>query len=373
MARPALKAGEHGDITVVAREDGFEARTRVRGLDGRVRQVARRGRTKGIAKARLLEALEAVITARPEKTSADYLDAWLDGRKRAGLAQQSLDAYAASVARLKQRFGGVEPARLTPAMLQSAVDSMPPGRAKNSLTALRGMVKAAAMDGALSTDPMLGVGLEARRRVEPPAALTVEQFKAFYAHVAAYAPRFNAADPEFMRILDWLAATGARTGEVLGIHAEHLTRESLLTPDGVTGRWVLTISGTVVQSTGRGVYFQPHTKAHDSRRIVIPDELMVGAPTSGPLFPSRNGRLRDPSSLRAQWRKRTAGSPWEWVTPKTIRKTVATALDRAEGRGSAAAARMLGHTDDAVTRRHYIMPELDVLDFTAELGVLGIR
>ncbi|WHU45755.1 hypothetical protein QNM97_17245 [Gordonia sp. L191] len=43
---------------------------------------------------------------------------------------------------------------------------------------------------------------------------------------------------------------------------------------------------------------------------------------------------------------------FEWVTPKTFRKTVATIL--ADEIGMEAAAEQLGHTSPEITRRHYV-------------------
>ncbi|MDR0626550.1 MAG: hypothetical protein LBG11_04695 [Bifidobacteriaceae bacterium] len=43
---------------------------------------------------------------------------------------------------------------------------------------------------------------------------------------------------------------------------------------------------------------------------------------------------------------------WKSVTPKTFRKTVGTAIDRAANSKDAAA--QLTHSSDAVTKRHYI-------------------
>jgi len=70
------------------------------------------------------------------------------------------------------------------------------------------------------------------------------------------------------------------------------------------------------------------------------------------IFPSTNGTLRDPGSVRKQLAKVLGPAGLGWVTPHIFRKTVATALDAAEDLRTAAD--QLGHTGTDVTRRHYV-------------------
>jgi integrase len=51
-------------------------------------------------------------------------------------------------------------------------------------------------------------------------------------------------------------------------------------------------------------------------------------------------------------RPTSCGTGFEWVTPHTFRRTVATVLDRERSTDDAAA--QLGHSDTAVTKAHYI-------------------
>lgn len=83
------------------------------------------------------------------------------------------------------------------------------------------------------------------------------------------------------------------------------------------------------------------------------------------VFPSDAGTLYDPNSFGKTWRRALAGSEFEWVTPKVLRKTVATML--AKQLGSGAAAKQLGHTSDAVTLAHYIQRERPTVDYSAAL------
>src|SRR5699024_7044769 len=76
-----------------------------------------------------------------------------------------------------------------------------------------------------------------------------------------------------------------------------------------------------------------------------------------PLFPAQDGGWMAGTSIQAQWRtcRAAVGAPgdrWGWVQWRTMRRTVATVIDRATGVEDAAA--QLGHAGTAVTERHYI-------------------
>lgn len=89
------------------------------------------------------------------------------------------------------------------------------------------------------------------------------------------------------------------------------------------------------------------------------------------VLPSSTGTLRDPHNLRRSWRDARASAGFDWVTPHTFRRTVATLIDRE--RSLEDAALQLGHSGTAVTSRHYIektglAPDLrDVLEALGEV------
>lgn len=89
------------------------------------------------------------------------------------------------------------------------------------------------------------------------------------------------------------------------------------------------------------------------------------------VFPSAVGTLRSPHNFRRQWRAARESCGFEWVTPHTYRKTVATLLDRERGTKDAAA--QLGHSGTAVTERHYIERRLEAPDASEVLQALGDR
>jgi len=152
-------------------------------------------------------------------------------------------------------------------------------------------------------------------------------------------------------VIDFLIATGARASEVLGLcwGDVHL--------DGDVP--FVRIHQQVIREKERGLVLAP-TKERDIRLLALPafavDMLSRRAqlPTNpdGAVFTNVRGNLIDPSNMRSVWRRLFKGTEWEWVTQKTLRKTVATVIDMELG--SELAAKQLGHTSDSMTKKHYI-------------------
>lgn len=82
----------------------------------------------------------------------------------------------------------------------------------------------------------------------------------------------------------------------------------------------------------------------EQRALQIPFELV---------FLTRNGTPQGESNVRRHLRQ-ARGEEMDWVVPKTMRKTVATAVY--EAAGLEAAQLQLGHATPETTRRHYVKP-----------------
>ena len=82
----------------------------------------------------------------------------------------------------------------------------------------------------------------------------------------------------------------------------------------------------------------------EQRALQIPFDLV---------FPTRNGTPQGESNVRRHLRE-ARGEEMDWVVPKTMRKTVATAVHEAAGLD--AAQLQLGHATPETTRRHYVKP-----------------
>lgn len=171
--------------------------------------------------------------------------------------------------------------------------------------------------------------------------------------------------------MDVLLGTGARIDEVLALR----WRDVDLGADQAS----VTIADTLVHVKGEGLRRQDHPKtAAGWRTVRVPRftaetllRLQVEARGNAHdvVFPSSTGTLRSPHNLRRRWRDARAAAGFEWVTPHTFRKTVATLLDReASVRGAAS---QLGHSGAAVTERHYVAKAATAPDSSTLLQALG--
>jgi len=124
----------------------------------------------------------------------------------------------------------------------------------------------------------------------------------------------------------------------------------------------VTISATVTWINSRGLIRQDHPKTDSGWRTITLPQFATDllrryaadrhpAPED-PIFPSGTGTFRSPNNFRRAWLAAIDGTGYEWVTPHTFRRTVATHLDRERSTDDAAA--QLGHSDTAVTKAHYI-------------------
>ena len=70
------------------------------------------------------------------------------------------------------------------------------------------------------------------------------------------------------------------------------------------------------------------------------------------VFITRNGTWHQVVNVERRWRQIRRDTGFEWVTPHTFRRTVATLVS--EATTSELASRQLGHSSSQVTRDHYI-------------------
>ncbi len=132
-------------------------------------------------------------------------------------------------------------------------------------------------------------------------------------------------------IIDLMLATGCRFGEILAL------RWSDLDLDGKPP--ILTVSGTIKTETGKGTYRKPTPKSDASRRTValprFAAELLrarreFATPNENDaVFATRNGTWHQVVNVERRWRQIRKDPGYEWVTPHTFRKTVATLISEA--------------------------------------------
>jgi integrase len=228
------------------------------------------------------------------------------------------------------------------------------------------MFDAAVIDDALPANPVSSTS-RLRGQKNEVQALSVEDLNAVRSAVDAWmtnkrpGPKPNKDMPD---IVDLLLATGCRIGEVLAIRWTDI--DLTATPP------IVSITGTIKTETGKGTYRKPKPKSDASERtIALPpfavDVLIRRRIEQRPnhynaVFATRNGTWHQVGNVERRWRTIRADTGFEWVTPHTFRKTVATLIDRLVD--SDTAARVLGHSSDAITKEFYIEKDRSTPDVT---------
>jgi integrase len=384
VPRPPTPIGAWGRVSRQQTASGqWRARARFRDFTGHSVQVEAWGSTGASAQRRL----EAMLRERAASAGEDVTPdmrlhtlgrIWLAECESSDRAPQTVDRYRDVLVRIIEP--GLGQLRIREASVGAldrflkATAATRPAQAKHAKVVLAGMLGLAVRHDAIRTNPIRDVVLPRQRR-QPVRALTVDDVVALRRGVALWIAspdqvgRRRTAD--LLDVVDLLLATGARVGEVCGLRWDDV--------DLAGARPTVTISGTLVRVAGEGLTRQPHPKtASGHRTVVLPrfavETLMRRKVDALPnawnvVFPSSTGTLRDPHNLRRQWRDARAAAGFDWVTPHTFRKTVATMIDRETTTAHATA--QLGHATSAVTTAHYIERAAIAPDVSGVLQALG--
>ncbi|WP_109530785.1 MULTISPECIES: site-specific integrase [Nocardia] len=249
-------------------------------------------------------------------------------------------------------------------------------KAKQHKIILRAMMQIAVRHGVLDTNPIDGVAAFTRRRVLARGKIQDHgALPAFRAQVRAWArgeaipgtPAHTSGptrDWTVVWVVDVITGTGMRPHEVFALLLDDIDLDA--------SDPYLDVTGTLVEVKGSGAggwVRKPAPKSENGwRRILLPEHTVQALReaikdlevTAGPnpdrlLFPARNGSVRNPNNFGRIWRA-ARGEDFAWVTPRTFRKGVATAVDHAYDNPERAA-RQLGNTRE-VAKTHYIdVPE----------------
>ena len=367
MARPPLPLGTWGTVTTERIRDGrYRALTRFRDHDGNTRRVTATGSSKATAERALREALARrsapageLITA--ETRLNELANLWITGLEAEERIEHTtineyrrvLDNFVLpSVGGLKLREATT--GRLDRLLLRLRDQSV--NRQRKAKVVLGAMLDVAVRHDAIPTNPARGT-TRVHRPKQETRALRVEDLVAIRAAVRQWVttdrpgPR---ATSDMADIIDLMLATGCRIGEILALRWSHLDLDGDLP--------VLTVSGTIKTETGKGTYRKPTPKTDASRRtVVLPRfaaELLrvrrefATTNENDAVFATRNGTWHQVVNVERRWRQIRKDTGYEWVTPHTFRKTVATLIS--EAATSELASRQLGHSSSQVTRDHYI-------------------
>ncbi|QKE85852.1 site-specific integrase [Arthrobacter sp. NEB 688] len=220
--------------------------------------------------------------------------------------------------------------------------------AKLCRTILSGICGWAVRQGGLTTNPVRDVTPLELDRDRTAKALTPSEVHEWLSVLDEdeFARRRDL--PELAR---FVLATGLRLGEALGVRWSDIDFD----------RGVVSVERTVIRVNGKGLIASRLKSRSSYRVLVLPgwcltmlrargDRLGI---SDGPVFADAKGGYRDRNNVGAAFRRVRQGTQFEWVTPHTYRKTVATILD-----SSGASARMiadqLGHSRISMTQDVYM-------------------
>jgi integrase len=370
MARPPLPIGTWGVIRRTGSAGRWTAYARFRDYDGHTRIVERSSTRSGAEAERILRAalIERSRTEGDDITGETTLSAlaqkWfsdeIDGRKALNTERRYFEVLRDFVL---PGLGGVRIREASTQRLDSFLRIITaksgPGTAKIAKTVLTGMLGMAARFGAIESNPIRDVGLVEQIR-KPVEVLNLEQMRAFRAFIAAHP---LAIETDIVDVIDFLLGTGVRIGEGLAMQWPSITLVGKPTADVVAKtQWV----------KGVGMTLDEMLKTDSARRsLVLPAftaRMLADRDRhpSGLVFPSVNGKVRDPSNVRRVLNKVTKDTEWEWVEPHTFRKSVATLVKDLD-----AASKQLGHAGTGVTEKHYRKRLHEAPDLRAELDAIG--
>ena len=185
--RPRTPIGTHGAINTRREAGRVVAETRVRDLDGRLRQVRATGPTAAAARVRLLErvrerpALPSAGVLRPTSSFADLADLWLADLELRDLAGNTKENYRTCLRlHVRPAFEHYTLAEVTTGRVEwflAKQAKVSPSQAKQTRTLLNMLFAYALRHDAIARNPVEGTS-QLRRAKATPQALTIDQITA---------------------------------------------------------------------------------------------------------------------------------------------------------------------------------------------------
>ena len=371
MARPRTPIGTYGTISIRRQPSGrYAARTRYRDWDGKSREVQSTAATRPAAERELKKKLAERSLFHPGFTgmSADsaftaLVDYWLEDMELEDrLSRTTRQLYERNMRTLVLPFfqdvtlREIGVARCDYFLKQLAKQSY--NRARQARVVLRLALGLAVRHEILPRNPMDHVS-RLRRPTRSPDVFTWDEITAIRAAIRDWEKRPILAGPrpdgQLGQIVEVMLGTSARIGEVLAIRAADLDLDAPVP--------MVRIAGTIVSRKGEPTHRQDHPKtARSVRRVALPGFALravrarlrslrfVGPETL--LFATRVGTPHTTNNVRRQLRDVLGQAGIEAVTPHRFRRTAATAIN--DVGGLQLASELLGHSDPAITREHYI-------------------
>ncbi|WP_297451791.1 tyrosine-type recombinase/integrase [uncultured Corynebacterium sp.] len=371
--RPRTPIGTWGDIAVIDIKGRKEARARFRFADGKLRLVSARGATTNKAKAALRErlaTLSASVTAENgitrTTTISELTEYWLE--RKTGVEPQTIDDYRQTInASINPVIGEIRLEEITPGRISTVLEGMKPSVRIRASSILHQSFAAAVAHDAISTNPVASLP-KPRPQRKPVEVITIAQLVHLRKIVEEWAAgriddagnpkkpdaRSEGRAHDLLQFFDLLLATGCRTGELAAVRWCDV---DMLAPAPT-----MLIAATMVRRSGEGLVRQAYTKTKNQRVLTLPpyavqilavmQRQQIHASPLSPIFPSSKGTFREPTNINKQWRRARHAAGMDSVQFRTLRRTVATLIDREIGDEEAAA--QLGHSSVSMTRKHYI-------------------
>jgi integrase len=365
VPRQHTPVGSHGAITLTQLENGsWSARVYVRDLDGKRREVGRRGRSRTAAE-RALKAALADRTAPsnnelgPATRVQDVAERWFADVRTAVEAGDK----SPNTARLYRHYldrhvlPGVGAWRLGEATVARLDDFIAKIRTRSGVatakarrSVLSGVMGYAARRGGIPTNPVRDIGRlpGVHRRGVKARSLTLAECERWIAQLEADPAAVRRDLPDLTR---WLLATDVRISEAIAVDWSAIDME----------QGTVEIDYKVMRVKGAGLQRVRRMKSEAGHRT-LPLPLFAmrmlrrrssDSGTTGPLFPDAIGGWRDPSNLSRELRQARGTGEFSSVTSHVFRKTCATLLD--EGALSARQiADQLGHAKVSMTQDNYL-------------------
>lgn len=413
---PKPKPSEVGWVT---------ARVRFRLPTGEYKEMSRSAHTKGKAE----RALDRALAARPTTTTSATIQPswtverlaryWLAHRRATGLARAEGPLQPSSLRQMEvtvrttilgermtlaggewrvvKRAGGIPDLKLTECT-RGTLESWLSGleatglSTKQARTVLGQMFDLAVKDEAMQGNPMTAVA-RPKRRAKASQRLTVERARTLRTLVTPEAtrksPKGRMQNNDLAEVVDFALGTGCRIGEVLAVRWCDLHLDADVP--------YVVVCGTLIEPRADLAMYRAPRRKNDPRDVdsievarLDQDEpdltlflphfvvAMLRARRSRLLgtgrlpradetvFASARGTWLHPANIRTRLRKALEGTSLEGTTPHSLRKAVATVVERELG--MEAARHQMGHADPSLTGQVYVDDSMIGPDARAILG-----
>lgn len=285
---------------------------------------------------------------------------WLDFEKNSIARPQTKVQYREALDRyVIPTFGDLHAYELDSAAVHDGLETLAEvalGRARMSRIVLKHIGTFGVRSGVFARNPVTEDIALYRGAHKPPVALTADQYKDVRQAVIAWlngGHRGPARSKVVLDVLDFMMSTGCRTGEALAVRWEDVNLGEAPS---------VTFAGTIVEPrTNQPAHRQAFTKTASGFRTVPIGPLTVAllmrrsgedAPNNmSMVFPNADGGLLAPNNFRYKLRQALKAAKLENFYPYLVRKTGAKLIR--DDQGLEAASQTLGHSNTAVTAKHY--------------------